>query len=130
MKDEVKNWLDFAYEDLRIAELALKEKIYNQVCFHAEQCVEKVIKDVIIYIGRRHPPTHKLVDLINYLGESIFDDLKNEIILLDRFYILTRYPDALPGSLPEGLPGEADAKEALRTAKAVYEVARRDFEKI
>jgi len=48
MKDEVKNWLDFAYEDLRMAELALKEKIYNQVCFHSEQCVEKVLKAIII----------------------------------------------------------------------------------
>jgi len=27
MKDEVKNWIEFAKEDLKIAELALKEEI-------------------------------------------------------------------------------------------------------
>jgi HEPN domain-containing protein len=34
-------WLAFAKEDLRIAELAMNEALYNQVCFHSEQCVEK-----------------------------------------------------------------------------------------
>lgn len=127
MRDEVKNWLDFAYEDLRMAELALKEKIYNQVCFHSEQCVEKVLKAIIIYSGRIHPPSHKLVDLLTYLGKSIFDDLKEEIILLDRFYIPTRYPDALPGSLPEGLPDEDDAKKALDTARLVLDKAKKEL---
>jgi len=130
MRGEAKIWLDFAYEDLRMAELALKEKIYNQVCFHAEQCVEKVLKSFIINSGRIHPPSHKLADLTNYLGESIFDDLKKDIISLDRFYIPTRYPDALPGSLPEGLPGESEAEEALKTAKAVYGRAQKEFEKL
>ena len=37
-------WLAFAKDDLRIAELAMSEGIYNQVCFHSEQCVEKVLK--------------------------------------------------------------------------------------
>ena len=37
----------------------------------------------------------------------------------ERFYIPTRYPDALPGALPEGLPGREDAEEALATARQV-----------
>ena len=44
MKGKAKNWLEFSAEDLKMAELALKEKIYNQVCFHSQQCVEKAIK--------------------------------------------------------------------------------------
>jgi len=36
---------------------------------------------------------------------------------LDRFYIPTRYPDALPGMLAEGLPGQQDAQEALDLAR-------------
>ena len=44
MNEAVNRWLVFAREDLRMAELALAEGIFNQVCFHAQQCVEKAIK--------------------------------------------------------------------------------------
>jgi HEPN domain-containing protein len=42
------------------------------------------------------------------------------VLGLDRFYIPTRYPDALPGALPEGLPGTADAEEAVALARQVF----------
>ena len=32
-------------------------------------------------------------------------------------YIPSRYPDALPGTLEEGMPSEADARAALRASK-------------
>ena len=38
-------------------------------------------------------------------------------IVLDRFYIPTRYPDALPGGLSEGAPRREDADEALAGAE-------------
>ena len=44
MSGASERWLAFAREDLRMAELALSESIFNQVCFHAQQCVEKAIK--------------------------------------------------------------------------------------
>jgi HEPN domain-containing protein len=44
------------------------------------------------------------------------------IQLLDRFYIPTRYPDALPGIPPEGLPGRLDAQDALQSASQVLEI--------
>ena len=46
MSEDSDRWLIFAEEDLRIAELALPHGIYNQVCFHAQQCAEKAIKDI------------------------------------------------------------------------------------
>jgi HEPN domain-containing protein len=48
-------------------------------------------------------------------------DLRSDLVGLDDFYIPTRYPDALPGVLPEGLPGKAEAEEALILARAVLE---------
>jgi HEPN domain-containing protein len=128
MKKEVKRWIDFASEDLLMAELALKEGINNQVCFHSQQCVEKVLKAFIISKGEIHPQSHKLADILSKISESLFNDLRDEILLLDRFYIPTRYPDALPGMLPEGLPSEKDAKEALNTAKKVFEIAKKEME--
>jgi len=37
-------WMEFARQDLLMAELALNEGIFNRVCFHSQQCVEKCIK--------------------------------------------------------------------------------------
>src|SRR3972149_7110635 len=96
MKEEAKRWIDFAGEDLLVAELTLKEGINNQVCFHSQQCVEKVLKGFIIFKGKIHPQSHKLADILSKIPKSPFDDLRDEILLLDRFYISTRYPDALP----------------------------------
>jgi HEPN domain-containing protein len=45
-------WLAFATEDLQMAELALREGIYNQVCFHSQQCVEKCLKGLLADLGR------------------------------------------------------------------------------
>jgi HEPN domain-containing protein len=57
MNEALERWLAFAREDLRMAELALAEGIFNQACFHAQQCVEKVIKGWLEQQGQA-PPEH------------------------------------------------------------------------
>ena len=121
MSDASKRWLDFAHQDLRMAELAMTEALYSQVCFHAQQCAEKAIKGLLAHQGQTPPRTHRLGDLLGLLDPNPFAEQRLEVQLLDRFYIPTRYPDALPGSLPEGLPNAQDAKEALTTAKQIID---------
>ena len=36
MHERTERWLAFAREELRMAELALAEALWNQVCFHAQ----------------------------------------------------------------------------------------------
>jgi len=48
------------------------------------------------------------------------DDLSTQ---LDDFYIPTRYPDAIPGAMPEGLPNAEDAREALEVAEETFKYA-------
>jgi HEPN domain-containing protein len=129
MNETAKLWLGFAREDLRMAELALKEGIFNQACFHAQQCVEKGLKALIEFRGRVAPRTHSIADLLAALAERDRRFVPGrELLRLDRFYIPTRYPDAWPGSLPEGLPRQADAEHALSIArqslKAVTEILK------
>jgi HEPN domain-containing protein len=121
MKGATERWLSFARQDLRVAELALSEDIFNQVCFHAQQCVEKAIKGWLEQQGRMLPGTHRIADLLVLLPSDLMGDLSNSLRLLDRFYILTRYPDALPGMLAEGMPGHSDALEALDLARRALE---------
>lgn len=120
MNEHREGWLRFANEDLRIAEMALEAGIYNQTCFHSQQCAEKAIKALLLFQGQALPRTHLLGDLLALLNPNPFT-ISMSIQLLDRFYLPTRYPDALPGSLQEGLPNRDDAQEALVVARQVFE---------
>lgn len=115
MTAESERWLQFAAEDLQMGELAMREAIYNQVCFHSQQCAEKAIKALLRLQGKPAPRTHLLGDLLRLLDPNPFS-AELAIELLDRFYLPTRYPDALPGSFPEGLPNNEDASEAIDAA--------------
>ncbi len=120
MNASIEQWYHFAQEDLRMAELALEEGLFNQTCFHSQQCAEKIIKGLLLSQGKTPPRTHSLGDLLPLLQPNPFKT-NLAIQLLDRFYIPTRYPDALPGSLPEGLPNYEDAMEAIAVAQRMIQ---------
>ena len=48
---------------------------------------------------------------------------------LNQFYIPTRYPDALPGSLPEGLPNKEDTEKALQYASEIVAWIKKKLQK-
>ena len=121
---DAQRWLTFAEQDLRMAELALGAEIFNQTCFHAQQCVEKCLKACLTAGGELVPRTHLIADLLQQVlasAQAAIADLEEDLLALDQFYIPTRYPDALPGSLPEGLPQHPHADMALTTARRCYE---------
>lgn len=120
MNENSKRWLAFAQEDLQVAELVWERQIYNQVCFHAQQCVEKALKGLLVAQGELPPRTHAITDLLSMLPEDRLADLRESLMSLDDFYIPTRYPDALPGALPDGLPGQEQAEEALSVAQQAF----------
>jgi len=104
-----------ANDDLVVAGDAEKREIYHLACFHAQQAAEKMLKAYIIFLGRPVPKTHNLRELYERIvpKPSGISEFKESIKILDQYYIPTRYPDALPGSLPEGLPTARHAREAL-----------------
>ena len=114
------SWLIYAQEDLRMATWAMKQKIYNQVCFHAQQCVEKSLKAFLVHQRQAPPKTHRLVALTELIGGQDFDDFARGIDFLDQVYIPSRYPDIHPGALPDGLPNQKQALEALETARQIF----------
>jgi HEPN domain-containing protein len=116
MQSDAARWLQFANEDLQMAKLAMAEGLTNQVCFHSQQCCEKLLKGVIASSGELVPRTHKMVDLLVQLNHQLPFPLEDRLRLLDRFYIPTRYPEALLGSIESGTPTQDDAMEAMQTA--------------
>src|SRR5215207_8489313 len=113
MNESARRWLAFADEDLQVAELAFGSTLWNQVCFHSHQCAEKSLKALIAERGGCPPRTHLLTDLLTLLESPPLDEFADELRSLEGFHIAARYPDALPGTLPEALPGEQEAQEAL-----------------
>jgi|GEM_PF-4837186 len=65
---ESKRWLLFAHQDPRMAELAVTEGLYNQVCFHSQQCAEKAVKGLLAHQGKLPPRT---IGLQTCWGSSI-----------------------------------------------------------
>lgn len=124
---KVKDWVFLANEDLKIARVLLDEKIYHAVCFHSQQAAEKVIKAYHLKTLGRIRRIHNLVGLLD-IDKKIkkeFLEIIEPIEFLDQFYAPVRYPDALPGSLPEGLPGKKEAEKALRCAQEIVDFVKK-----
>jgi HEPN domain-containing protein len=114
-------WLDKAAEDLTVARLVLKEGHTAHGCFLAQQCIEKSLKAYLLAKVNIYPRTHKLVDL---LGESekvepTLARFLSDCLIIDQYYIPTRYPDGIPGGTAGGVPTQAEATEATEIAAQI-----------
>lgn len=114
-------WFRYAQDDLQAAEILMREEMYNQVCFHSQQAAEKALKSVIVRLTGTSPPrVHALTDLLRLIPSRFFEAVRLALTgFLDVFYLPIRYPDALPGMAPGGLPGRKEAEEALELARTV-----------
>lgn len=122
----VNKWFVFADEDWLMAKRAMESGIWNQVCFHAHQCVEKLLKGISSESKKRIIKTHSLPELLNtaVAFRPELKEVEDDCIKLDRYYIPTRYPDALPGTLPDGLPNKSDALNAMEILDRVNNLIR------
>jgi HEPN domain-containing protein len=71
MKGTTKEWTAKAEADYSTAarELkALESPNFDAVCFHAQQCVEKLMKALLIHLGAVPPRTHDLTELDRLLA--------------------------------------------------------------
>ncbi len=86
-----------ANQDVRIAKL-LAENEPNAACFHAQQAGEKAPKAALVFaiddIARTHVLT-LLLDELRAAGHPASEAVLAAARVLDRYYIPTRYPDAV-----------------------------------
>jgi HEPN domain-containing protein len=122
-EQEYEAWLKYADDDLMAAAELIKAGLYNLACFHAHQAAEKYLKAFLVRHKVNPPRIHKLPTLISLCRQIAgeFEELQQDALMLDMYYIPTRYPNAPVGSLPEGLPNEADAQRAFDIAKQIQD---------
>lgn len=122
MKKPHENWLDYAEDDLKFAQFGLRENFYTQVCFHAQQCIEKSLKGYLVFKKKNYPKTHGLLKLASLMPELNLKTLHPELALVEDYYVPVRYPDAAAGMKASGPPNREEAAEALQTAEKVFEI--------
>ena len=67
-------WVERAESDVRVAcreNAVTVEPSYEAVCFHARQCVEKLMKAVLMDRGASPPRTHDLLALASILTSIV-----------------------------------------------------------
>jgi len=121
MKPATREWIAKAEGDFATArrELAVvDEPNPDAVCFHAQQCVEKCLKAVLIEHGREIPKTHDLSVVLSLvvIVEPSWEYLREELNSLTDRAVEVRYP----GSSSE----HGDAREAFEIASKVRGLVR------
>ena len=119
-------WLDAAREDLEDAELMLREKRWFRAAFFAQQAAEKSLKALFFVVLREEPPhLHTVTELYRHLSSAGFrlpEDLEEQLYILNKYYVVTRYPDAANG-LPSEAVDRVEAERAVKLARRILEYA-------
>jgi HEPN domain-containing protein len=93
---QVLKWIEFADEDLRVAEIisSLSSNIpYRNIAYHSQQCAEKYLKAYLLYHNVDFPYTHNISTLIELCLP--FVDLNKQLSKakeLSKFAVAVRYP--------------------------------------
>lgn len=104
---EVRRWLAYARSDLEAAQVLLQkpESYPRQICFLAQQAVEKVIKAALIMADVSVPRIHDLDGLRNLLPDGWRVKVEHpDLAFLSVWAVEARYP----GDSPEAI--ETDAR--------------------
>jgi HEPN domain-containing protein len=120
----IKEWITKAKRDLLTAEReneVLSDPNYDAVCFHSQQCIEKMLKAIMIMKQISVTKTHDLNYLYLQLKQDIHFPVINETHLrfLSRAAVAFRYPGE-----------EADqeqASDSLQYAQEIYNILLNHF---
>ena len=99
---DAKEWLDFASEDLNVAEhlFATYHPLPLEIiCFHCQQASEKAVKSIIVLNGSQGgiPKKHDLFILLNQIRNMVDIDVKyyDFADILTPYSVVMRYPNEL-----------------------------------
>ncbi|OQB41240.1 MAG: HEPN domain protein [Candidatus Latescibacteria bacterium ADurb.Bin168] len=112
MNEIVREWVKKAEADYSTASRecrARQNPNFDAVCFHAQQCVEKLMKAALISSGVVPPKTHDLEELSRLLKQT---HTRWEVELIDLRYLAR-------ASVAFRYPGESADKKEAKEALAI-----------
>lgn len=120
--DSPEEWLNRARSDLALARTRGPDIYLEDLCFHAQQAVEKAVKALLLMHKVEFPYIHDIAQLMTLLegaGQQVPDPIR-EAERLTRFAVAIRYPGLLPPvSLEEYQEAVAMATQAVDWAEGV-----------
>jgi HEPN domain-containing protein len=124
VKDETKDWLVYARRDWAAAQyLATQDRDFvHQVCFLAQQAVEKGLKAIIITCGMQPRRTHDLERLVKQIPKGCYCAELTDLEQLTEWAVASRYP-----SRCEPPPSKKDADVALKQATTILGLVEKDL---
>jgi len=117
--DEYERWMDQAKYTLRSIEADVSFGSYSWACFKAHQAAEYALKAFLRGAGK---PAfgHDLRSLALEAGEYCdHESILDRVLLLSKYYIPPRCPDAFPGGAPYQFYTRSEAEEAYKSAEEV-----------
>ncbi|PKQ27761.1 MAG: DNA-binding protein, partial [Candidatus Anoxymicrobium japonicum] len=88
---------------------------YNELCFHAQQAVEKSIKAVLVHCGVEFSKVHNIDYLMTRLPSEVsVPPEAEEIVSLTSYAVMFRYPGDYEDVTEE------EYQWAIQAARAVY----------
>jgi HEPN domain-containing protein len=115
------DWLRHAKSDLALANVPLPQDVlYSELCFHAQQAVEKCLKAVLIHLDIEFRKTHDIDYLKTLLPAQIpLPPEAEQVADLTSYAVAFRYPGDYEDVTEEAY------REAIGSARVVYEWAEK-----
>lgn len=120
MKKLTKEWIEKAEKDFLVAEREIRSDspVYDAICFHSQQCVEKYLKAVLqekeVFIEKTHD--------LGVLGEQVkkflstVGDVMEKLERLSEYAVEIRYPgiDATKEEAEESFSTCCEVRKMIR----------------
>lgn len=126
-REAARRWMEQAEHNLEVTKLHVQSGFWSDACFMAEQTAQVALKAYLYGQGERFIPIHSVYELVLECEkkDSAFGSAVEWGKVLDKYYIPSRYPDALaPPAVPYKSFTEAEAHQALSYADGIVSLVR------
>ncbi len=123
MANRARDWFAQAEMDLAFAETARAGGTHDWACFAAQQAAEKAVKGLHLFLGQE-AWGHVVARLLRELPLTPPDDLVDRAMVLDNFYVSSRYPNGHPDGAPFEHFGRIQSSEACDHARQIIDFVR------
>jgi len=122
--ERYESWINRAKSSLEIAKTRNSNLVqYEDLCYQAQQAVEKAIKGMLIYFNVEPQFTHNIGILLEELSAYVnISDETKKAIKLTKYAVQTRYPGEYDDITQE------DYEESVKIAKTILEWVENEIE--
>lgn len=126
MANRARDWFAQAEKDVALARLAQANASHEWACFAAQQAAEKAVKALHLWRGQE-AWGHVVARLLRELPTVPPADLVDRGMVLDNFYVSSRYPNGHPEGAPFEHYGRLQSSEALEHAGQILAYVRAEM---